>query len=656
MLIQTLALILNDTTTYKITTTMKVIWNIIRWIFGVTFCLASIGGFASGDIGMAFFVLALGLLFLPPVTKSLFKKKTIENNQPQNEHLVKNNPNTQTDKLVNVTSKKVGNNTTEMTISLNEENLVALFKQQQQKRDAEIKNFNYVPMQIQRQGIQLLESINILNTTKNLDTLIGRYDFITKMYDDFVKASHNKRYISDIQLSIDQYKTMYYDKLLKDYELKLLVQPDHKDLKDYYTECLFNSFKGFYKEQIEQIENLKKDDAKQRRKEKIIEIGNQTIFEFDKNGSDNDRFNSYLKDLKDILENLGSSSKSSIAEIPSISLKVNNPIVINPKSSFELTLYNADQKIIQKVTSILKDENTWNKSRELLPIFSLHDIKCKEVDEYILKYKTIYEQHLQKQIGISAEYQNSTEKDKEIIEEELKEIVLDLLPERADCDLKILFECNRETDFTIDNQIVEKYGFDVISKYFGLSYYKEKIVSHWERKDFEDLLKADLIYTAEEIEQEEILNSQTLKTLNIICNKEEGHFKRKNKAIEYLNENKELLSNIGKFVATRNLFKIKPLPNEFQNLDIEAVQNHWAFLKEYTKLIADTYRNSERNNEDISGDKSWVKGFRVEKFEDLNSNFVCLRAREECKKKYSKSNPPKLPFHIGCNCDLRTDV
>jgi len=37
--------------------------------------LASIGGFTNGDIGMALFVLALGLFCLPPVTKALFNKK-----------------------------------------------------------------------------------------------------------------------------------------------------------------------------------------------------------------------------------------------------------------------------------------------------------------------------------------------------------------------------------------------------------------------------------------------------------------------------------------------------------------------------------------------------------------------------------------------------
>ena len=465
---------------------MKAIWTIIRWFWGLAFCLASIGGFANGDIGMAFFVLALGLLFLPPVTKALFKKKITDNYQKQVQNSISksDNINQPLDKLVNVTSRSVGNNKTEMTINLNEEKLVALLKQKQHQREAEIRNFNYIPMQVQRQGIQLLESINILNSTKNLDTLIGRYDFITKMYDDFVKASHNKRYISDVQLAIDQYKTLYYDRILKDFELKLLVQPDHENLKKYYTECLFNCFNGFYKEQIEQIETLKKDDAKQRRKEKIIEVGNQTIFEFDKNGSDNDCFKPYLKSLKDILEHLDSNT-SSVTEIQVVSLKINNPIVINPKSSFKVTLYNADQKVIQKVTNILKDENTWNKTKDLLPIFSLHDIKCKEIDEYILKYKPLYEEQLQKQVAKSTEYQSATEKDREIIEEELKEDIINMLPERADCDLKILFEFSG-IDLSINNEIVKRYGFDLISKYFGLSYYKDKVVTHWERKDFDD--------------------------------------------------------------------------------------------------------------------------------------------------------------------------
>lgn len=560
-----------------------------------------------------------------------------------------------TSDIFSVSTKSKGKNQNEITFELDAEKLIPYVKQQQEKRDFEIRNFPYNHSQIQRQGVQLLESLNILNTTKNLDTLKGRFEFIHKMYDDFIKASHNKRYITDIQIAIDQYKTMYYDKILKDFELQLLVKPEHEKLIDYYSLCLFNSFNSFANEQEQQIDLLKKEDAKNKRKEKILEIGNETIFEFDANGSEKEEFKSHLSLLKERLEKYKRSSSLSISIPTKSNLVVKNPIVINPKSSFELTLYNSDQATIKKVVTILKDENLWNKTADLLPYFASENIKCKEVDEYIEKYKPIYISKLSEQCNKSEEYRNASEMDKTEIEKEFKNEVLNQLYEKADCELDILFEYSN-IDITIDDKIVEKYSFNVISKYFGLGYYKNKVVTHWERKDFEDLLKADLVYTFEQIDKEEMLTSQTLKTLNAICEKDENHFKRKNKAIEYLKENNRLYENIGKHIATRNIFKLKPLPAEFKNIDIEEITNYWSFLKEYIKLISDTFRNSENNHEDLSHDNSWIKGFTVQKAEDYNTSQICQRAREECKKKYSKSNPPKMPFHIGCNCDLRTDT
>ena len=152
-----------------------------------------------------------------------------------------------------------------------------------------------------------------------------------------------------------------------------------------------------------------------------------------------------------MLEKLGYSNNNSTGELQSIELQINNPTIINPKSSFQITLYNSDTKIIQNVAKILKDENSWNKSKELLPIFSLYDVRCKEVDEYILKYKPHYQELFKKQIATSVDYQSATEKDKEIIEDEIKDNIINLIPERADCDLKILFDYN-EIDFSIKNE------------------------------------------------------------------------------------------------------------------------------------------------------------------------------------------------------------
>ena len=46
---------------------------------------------------------------------------------------------------------------------------------------------------------------------------------------------------------------------------------------------------------------------------------------------------------------------------------------------------------------------------------------------------------------------------------------------------------------------------------------------------------------------------------------------------------------------------------------------------------------------------------KIESTEEYNNEFICQKARKECKKKFDKLNPPKLPFHIGCNCHLRSE-
>lgn len=600
------------------------------------------------------FVGLIDFIVLLSYSDQKFNSKYNKTKQETRHSEASSNPNkwkANTDNLVNVTGGKVGSYRTEMTIDLNEENLVDLFKEKQKQREAEIRNFNYVPMQIQHQGLQLLESINILNTTKNLDTLIGRYEFVSKMYDDFVKASHNKRYVSDIQEAIDQYKLMYYDKILKDYELQLLVQPDHDNLTDYYSDCLFNCFNGFFKEQMEQIEKLKRDDAKQGRKEEVVEIADMTISEFDKNGSDNDRFKPMLNSLREIIDNLDSRERKPLAETK----ELYNPIVINPKRTFELTLYNANQKEIKKAIQILRDDNIWNKEKDLLPLFTAYNIKCKEIEDYISEYKPQYHKFIEQAKIKSDEYNSASEMDRLDIENEFKEEAINNLYERAACELDILFE-GSEIPETIDDELIKEYGFETISKYIALGYRKAKIISNWERKEFEDLLKADLAISGCDLPNEEVLFAQTLKTLNKIAKKEEGHFKRKQKAVDYLKENPKLLDNIGKHVSTRSMFKIKPLPEKFKNIDIESLSTSWSYVKEYINLLTDTYRDSESCTEDVKGDKSWVKEFRVEKHEDFVPDFICQRARKECDKKYSKNRPPKIPFHVGCNCNLRAEI
>lgn len=246
---------------------MKVLWNIIRWFFGLIFCFGSIGGFAAGEFLGGSFTLILGLLLIPPVTKFLFRKKV----EMQSASDLSQNGNDLMRKSLNSHS---GN------------------------------SFADKSFQLQNKGVQLLESIHIVGATKNIDTLIGRYDFILKMYDDFIDVSTSGRYLSDIQISIDRYKSMYYDRVINDYELKLIVQPNQNDMKDFFTKSLFKCFSQFYEQQCEEINRLKTDSAKQKRKENVLGVWNQTFSQYVISGSQNEKNQHQLNSLKELVDKL----------------------------------------------------------------------------------------------------------------------------------------------------------------------------------------------------------------------------------------------------------------------------------------------------------------------------------------------------------------
>ena len=291
--------------------------------------------------------------------------------------------------------------------------------------------------------------------------------------------------------------------------------------------------------------------------------------------------------------------------------------ILDSKTNFKLHLYNVEEENVKKIKKILDDEKTWNKENDLMPIFTLYNVKCSEVEDYIKKYKPIYDNYIINSIQKNADFSNYSEMDKADIIEEYKDEAINILEERADCDLKILFQESENPD-EIDDELIKEYSFETISKYIGLQYYKDKIVTHWERKDFEDLIKADLAISGEQIEINEILLSLTLKNLNTICEKEENFFKRKNKAVEYLNENKELLKNVGKVISFRSIFKLKPLPSKFSNIKIEEISLSWAYVREYVKLIAETYKSSKRYTEEMKEDLDYVKFFKIESTEEYN--------------------------------------
>ncbi len=129
-------------------------------------------------------------------------------------------------------------------------------------------------MQIQSRGVQLLESLEIMATTKNLDTLQGRMDFVLDFYSSLITlASFKQRFFNEAQVAIDTYKERYYDKVLKVAQVSLLITPSMDDLKAYFANCIVICYGEFVKVQAEEMSRLKRQSAIEKRKENIIDIG-----------------------------------------------------------------------------------------------------------------------------------------------------------------------------------------------------------------------------------------------------------------------------------------------------------------------------------------------------------------------------------------------
>lgn len=533
---------------------------------------------------------------------------------------------------------------------------------------------DYLPQNIQRTGLQVLETIHIIGTSKAVDTIKGRYDFLLQIIGTLQKGQNISRYLSDIQKSIDTYKSMYYDRVPQDYELALLLKPAEFDLTDFYCKSLFAAFKRSFEEHSEEIKLLKREDAKIRRKEKIKEIIKFTKDELKSKCSSAASFVTVMTELEKIESTMPTDSNTSSSPLvieskstqptsditsikPKQSASKETEFVLNQGCTFELTLLGADNALGRQIQNILLDDNTWDdkKKQQIVALFAEYNLKVKEVEAYKKKYGKVYFDKLEQLKNASAEWQAAGELDKEDLLEDYREIAIKEIYEQANCDLVSLFE-KEPADITVDDALIKEYGFENIQTYlrFADNLDKVRVIpnDNYNRQKFEKLVELGLSIRGSSIPLEEILSTLTLKDLNEIANNPEKQFKRKNQAIEFILAIPNIEEKIGSKISFRELFKLKPLPEKFASINLQEVSNAWSYAYEVVGLLVDTYRNANYSAQTLK-DKEYVKEYKVECWG--NEENMCPCAKDLINKKYPKARPPKIPYHIGCNCSLRQE-
>ena len=128
---------------------------------------------------------------------------------------------------------------------------------------------NYLPLFLQVTSMQVLESVYIIHTSSNIETVISRQQFLQEKYKDLLSNIKDQSYSLYTEMAIATYKERYYDRPIQDVQLAILKNPLEFNLIDFYCESLVNTLQRFCAKQSKEMSEMKLTSAKQKRTLKV---------------------------------------------------------------------------------------------------------------------------------------------------------------------------------------------------------------------------------------------------------------------------------------------------------------------------------------------------------------------------------------------------
>lgn len=325
-----------------------------------------------------------------------------------------------------------------------------------------------------------------------------------------------------------------------------------------------------------------------------------------------------------------------------------NTFLMNPQHPFKLSLSGLDQEIADEIKILMETNfNHWDSVVKIMPFFTEHNITCPEIEDYLAKYKPVFNQKVETLKKEDPEWEASNELDREDILEEIYPKAAEELEEQINIDRYLPLFTITPKDITIDDEIIKEYGYEAIKTYF---YYKIGSVvqepAEFNRKGFDLLIGKGLARKGQNIPLPDILQTLRVKDIVEMMPEPKKNYNRKAKAIEDFLSLSNYEEIAKKHIRFREYFQTLPLPDKFSNLDSNQIAENWKYQKAYIDLFLITYYRAAHYSRKIK------EASQYDEFEIFNCDFECLSSKKYDGKVYKLSNIPILPRHIGCHCDM----
>jgi hypothetical protein len=325
--------------------------------------------------------------------------------------------------------------------------------------------------------------------------------------------------------------------------------------------------------------------------------------------------------------------------------------VLNPKSPLPLTITRLNRNQALELKNYLDNEFNWERRQSAITyLVAQYNAHCKEIDDYIDKYRPIYVEAIERLKKQSTEWKLASDKDQADMLEEFRQKAVVVLPSKIPHSVFHTLLEDTPSDFSADDALLtmfkgetELYQF-YASQLWSVGQVRSIPADNYYRKQYVLLVEKKLAKRGQDIDLENILNGLRLKDLNAathdLLDKPMG---RKAKAVQFALTVPDIKERLGHIVAFREMFQLR----EPEGVDIHAIQECFKHANAVASVISYTYNAGVRTLRTVEG----TRGTGIDYWQIMAED--CCSSCNQMNGKKTKRKPTRLPpFHVGCNCDL----
>lgn len=154
--------------------------------------------------------------------------------------------------------------------------------------------------EISGKAYQLLESIELIESSKNPDIVIGRYIFSRELSKRLEQVSNTNKYNRQFYEAIESYKTDYYDRNITGAQIYFLENPgDNEKWEAFYIKHLIRSINAQYEKHMIETRGMVQKKAVLKRYDKLWELETMVSKEIYNRG-DSEIKSLAINDLKEL--------------------------------------------------------------------------------------------------------------------------------------------------------------------------------------------------------------------------------------------------------------------------------------------------------------------------------------------------------------------